>query len=220
MIIAGGGTGGHIYIGIAMALELKSRKPSADFLFAGTRRGLEARIVPQEGFRLEFIDSAGLKGMGLWKLVRNLSLVPRSLLQALRLVKSYDPGVVVGVGGYSSGPVVLAAWWLGKPSLIIEPNAHPGLTNRWLALLVARAALALPDTGGYFRKRGGHRYSSTERVSFPSARHPAPRRADAPCLWRQSGEPRPERRHVRCAAGAEDARCGVSMYSSNRGEGI
>ena len=66
-------------------------------------------------------------------------------------MKSYDPGVVVGVGGYSSGPVVLAAWWLGKPSLIIEPNAHPGLTNRWLAFLVARAALALPDTGGYFR---------------------------------------------------------------------
>lgn len=150
-IIAGGGTGGHIYIGIAVARELQGRNPSADFLFVGTTRGLEARIVPQEKFRLEFIDSAGLKGMGPRRMIRNLLLVPRSLLQARRLVNSYDPDVVVGVGGYSSGPVVLAAFWLGYPTMIIEPNAYPGLTNRWLAYLVKRAAVALPDTGGHFR---------------------------------------------------------------------
>ncbi len=151
VIIAGGGTGGHIYIGIAVARELLSRNPSADFLFVGTRRGLESRIVPPEGFRLAFIDSAGLKGMGPWRLMRNLLLVPRSLVQARRLVKSYRPDVVVGVGGFSSGPVVLASWWEGKHNLIIEPNAQPGLTNRWLAFLVDRAAIGLPDTGGYFR---------------------------------------------------------------------
>jgi len=152
-MIAGGGTGGHLYIGIALARELQRRDSARDFLFVGTRRGLEARIVPQEGFRVEFIVSAGLKRVGWRESVRNLFRVPRSLLQARRLIRSFAPGIVVGVGGYSSGPVVLAAWWLGKPTLIMEPNAYPGLTNRLLAPVVNRAALALPDAGRYFGKK-------------------------------------------------------------------
>ncbi len=154
VVIAGGGTGGHLYIGIAVARELARRDPRCGFLFIGTRHGLESRIVPQEGYRLEFIKSAGLKGMGVSDLTHNLLLIPGSLLQSRRLVRDYDPHVVVGVGGYSSGPAVLAAWWLNKPTLIIEPNAHPGLTNRWLAHVVNRAALALPETGSYFGGKG------------------------------------------------------------------
>src|SRR5687767_11692074 len=154
VMIAGGGTGGHIYIGIALARELKRRDSSSDFLFVGTRRGLESRIVPQEGFQLEFIDSAGLKGVGVTKALRSLLLVPWSLVQSLRLVSRYAPDVVVGVGGYSSGPVVAASWLRRKPTLIVEPNAYPGLTNRSLSLLVDRAVLALPDSGGYFRGKG------------------------------------------------------------------
>lgn len=154
VIIAGGGTGGHLYIGIALARELARRDPSCGFLFIGTRHGLESQIVPQEGYRLEFIESAGLKGMGFSDLFRNLLLIPGSLLQSRRLVRDYDPNVVVGVGGYSSGPAVLSAWWLNKPTLVIEPNAHPGLTNRWLAHVVDRAALALPDAGNYFGRKG------------------------------------------------------------------
>lgn len=154
VLIAGGGTGGHLYIGIALARELLRRDPGHDLLFAGTRYGLESRIVVQEGFRLEFIESAGLKGMSVRNLVRNALLIPKSLLQSRRLVMSYGPDAVVGVGGYSSGPLVLAAHWLGRPTVIIEPNAHPGITNRWLAPFVDGAALALPDAGRYFGKKG------------------------------------------------------------------
>ncbi len=154
VVIAGGGTGGHLYIGVALARELLRRDSSYDFLFVGTRYGLESRIVPQEGFRLEFIVSAGLKGMGFWNRLRNAMLIPNSLLQSRRLVMGHRPDVVVGVGGYSSGPVVLAAWWLGKRTLIIEPNAHPGITNRWLAPFVDRAALALADAGRFFGRKG------------------------------------------------------------------
>jgi len=153
LMIAGGGTGGHLYIGIALARELQRRDPRHDVLFVGTRRGLEARIVPGHGFRLELITSGGLKGMGLWRLVRNAMMIPRSLLQSWQLVRAYAPQAVVGVGGYSSGPVVLAAWWSGKPTLIVEPNAFPGLANRWLARVVDCAALALPDRGNHFGSR-------------------------------------------------------------------
>jgi UDP-N-acetylglucosamine--N-acetylmuramyl-(pentapeptide) pyrophosphoryl-undecaprenol N-acetylglucosamine transferase len=85
--------------------------------------------------------------------MRNLTLVPRSLLQSRRLLAGFAPRVVVGVGGYSSGPVVLAAWWAGIPTLIVEPNAYPGLTNRWLARVVDRAAVAMPEATGSFRGR-------------------------------------------------------------------
>jgi UDP-N-acetylglucosamine--N-acetylmuramyl-(pentapeptide) pyrophosphoryl-undecaprenol N-acetylglucosamine transferase len=151
VLIAGGGTGGHLYMGIALARELQARDPSCDFLFVGTRRGLESRIVPREGFRLEYIVSAGLKGMRMRSLIRHLLMIPRSLWQSGRLVSHYAPDAVVGVGGYSSGPVVLAAWWRGKPTLVLEPNAYPGLTNRWLARVVDRAAVALPEASSFFR---------------------------------------------------------------------
>ncbi len=153
VVFAGGGTGGHLYIGIALARELRRRNPAGDALFIGTHRGLEARIVPQEAFRVEFIVSAGLKRVGRWVAVRNFCLIPRSLLQARRLLRRYAPDTVVGVGGYSSGPVVLAAWWLGKPTLIVEPNAYPGLANRWLAPVVDAVALALPDAVRHFGKK-------------------------------------------------------------------
>jgi UDP-N-acetylglucosamine--N-acetylmuramyl-(pentapeptide) pyrophosphoryl-undecaprenol N-acetylglucosamine transferase len=153
VVFAGGGTGGHLYIGIALARELQRRNPDGDSLFVGTSRGLEARIVPQEGFRVEFIVSAGLKRVGPWAAVRNFSLIPKGLLQARRLLRRYAPDAVVGVGGYSSGPVVLAAWWLGKPTLVVEPNAYPGLANRLLAPVVDVVALALPDAARHFGKK-------------------------------------------------------------------
>jgi len=154
VIIAGGGTGGHLYIGVALARELLRRDANHEILFVGTRYGLESKIVPAEGFRLEFIVSAGLKGMGLLTMLRNAMMIPGSLLESRRLVKRELAGAVVGVGGYSSGPVVLAAWWLRIPTLIIEPNALPGFTNRRLAPFIRRAALALPEAGRYFGRKG------------------------------------------------------------------
>jgi UDP-N-acetylglucosamine--N-acetylmuramyl-(pentapeptide) pyrophosphoryl-undecaprenol N-acetylglucosamine transferase len=154
ILFAGGGTGGHVYLGIALARELRRRIPGCAILFVGTRRGLEARIVPAEGFDIEFIESAGLKGMSPVKLLRNLMLVPGSVVQSRRIVRRFVPDVVVGVGGYASGPVVLAAWMAHRRTLVVEPNAYPGFTNRVLAKVVDAAALALPDDGGYFGRKG------------------------------------------------------------------
>jgi UDP-N-acetylglucosamine--N-acetylmuramyl-(pentapeptide) pyrophosphoryl-undecaprenol N-acetylglucosamine transferase len=153
VVFAGGGTGGHVYLGISLARELLRRGPAHEFLFIGTARGLESKIVPGEGFRLECITSRGLKRVGALDFVRNLLLVPGSLLQSRRLLAGFAPRVVVGVGGYSSGPVVLAAWWIGIPTMIVEPNAYPGLTNRWLARVVDHAAVAMPEAAGSFRGR-------------------------------------------------------------------
>ncbi len=153
VVFAGGGTGGHVYLGISLARELLRRDPKHEFLFIGTARGLESRIVPDEGFRLECITSRGLKRVGALDLLRNLMLVPVSLLQSRRLLSGFAPHAVVGVGGYSSGPAVLAAWWARIPTLIVEPNAWPGLTNRWLARIVDCAAVAMPEAAGCFRGR-------------------------------------------------------------------
>src|SRR5262245_54964633 len=107
VLIAGGGTGGHIYPGIAIAKEIRRRHQAAELLFVGTERGLEMRIVPAEGFRLETITILGLKGTGLLKQLKSLVAVPKSLLDARRILQRFQPSLVIGVGGYSSGPPVL-----------------------------------------------------------------------------------------------------------------
>ena len=109
IVIAGGGTGGHLYPGLAVARTLLARRPDARVSFAGTSRGLEARVVPQEGFELDLIRSAGLKGKSWTARARGASLLPASFLDAWQLLSRRRPQVVVGVGGYSSGPVVLLA---------------------------------------------------------------------------------------------------------------
>src|SRR5438552_11137522 len=133
VVIAGGGTGGHLYPGIAVARELLARRPDAQISFAGTSRGLEARVVPREGFPLDLIRSAGAKGKSLVKRLRGLALVPIGLVDAARIVSARRPDLVIGVGGYSAGPVVLVAALRGVPTLVLEQNAVPGLTNRLLA---------------------------------------------------------------------------------------
>src|SRR5262245_21767913 len=126
VVIAGGGTGGHLYPGIAVARELLARRPDAQISFAGTARGIEARVVPREGFALDVIRSGGLKGKSLADRARGLWLVPLGLADAWRLLSARRPDLVVGVGGYSSGPVVLVAALRGVPTPLPEPNAVPG----------------------------------------------------------------------------------------------
>src|SRR5512139_3588404 len=109
VVIAGGGTGGHLYPGIAVARELLAREPQARVTFAGTARGIESRVVPREGFELDLIRSGGLKGKGLRGRVRGVALLPLGGIDAWRLLSRRRPDVVIGVGGYSSGPVVLLA---------------------------------------------------------------------------------------------------------------
>ena len=154
VVIAGGGTGGHLYPGIAVAREILRRVPSALVSFAGTARGLEWRIVPKEGFDLDVLRSAGLKGKSMASRLRGVALVPAGLFDAWRILSRRRPRVVVGVGGYSSGPVVLAAALRGIPTLLLEQNAVPGLTNRLLARWVRAAAVTYEQTLSYFGGRG------------------------------------------------------------------
>ena len=153
-MIAGGGTGGHLYPGIAVARELLRRVPDARVSFAGTARGLEARVVPKEGFALDLIRSAGLKGKSIAARLRGVVLVPLGLLDAWRILSRRRPALVIGVGGYSSGPVVLAAALRGIPTMVLEQNAVPGLTNRLLARVVRAAAVTYEDALAHFRGRG------------------------------------------------------------------
>ena len=154
VLIAGGGTGGHLYPGIAVARELLSRRPDAVVTFAGTSRGLEARVVPREGFDLDVIRSAGLKGQSIRGRLRGAAMLPLSARDAWRVLSRRAPDVVIGVGGYSSGPLVLLAALRGRPTLVLEPNAVPGVTNRLLARFVRAAAVAYPSTLAHFRGRG------------------------------------------------------------------
>jgi UDP-N-acetylglucosamine--N-acetylmuramyl-(pentapeptide) pyrophosphoryl-undecaprenol N-acetylglucosamine transferase len=150
LVIAGGGTGGHLYPGIAVARELLARRPDAEISFAGTARGIEARVVPREGFALDLIRSGGLKGKSIVDRARGAMLVPLGLLDASRIVSTRKPDLVIGVGGYSSGPVVLVAALRGIPTMVLEQNAVPGLTNRLLARFVRAAAVTFDSTAAFF----------------------------------------------------------------------
>jgi UDP-N-acetylglucosamine--N-acetylmuramyl-(pentapeptide) pyrophosphoryl-undecaprenol N-acetylglucosamine transferase len=150
VVIAGGGTGGHLYPGIAVARELLARRPDAQISFAGTAKGIEARVVPREGFALDTIRSGGLKGKSVAERARGAVLLPVSLVDAWRIVSSRRPDLVIGVGGYSSGPVVLTAALRGVPTMLLEQNAVPGLTNRLLARVVKAAAVTFDSTQAFF----------------------------------------------------------------------
>jgi UDP-N-acetylglucosamine--N-acetylmuramyl-(pentapeptide) pyrophosphoryl-undecaprenol N-acetylglucosamine transferase len=150
VVIAGGGTGGHLYPGIAVARELLARRAGAQISFAGTAHGIEARVLPREGFALDLIHSGGLKGKSIADRVRGAWLLPRSLGDAWRVVTLRQPNLVIGVGGYSSGPVVLVAALRGIPTMVLEQNAVPGLTNRLLARFVRAAAVPFETTKGFF----------------------------------------------------------------------
>ncbi len=154
VIIAGGGTGGHIYPGIAIAQEFRRRNQNAEVIFVGTARGLESRIVPREGFRLELIDVAALKRVSMSSKLRSLALLPRSFAAVRSLVRAFRPEVVIGVGGYASGPVVLTAALMGVPTMIAEQNALPGFTNRVLARFVKAAALSFEEAKRFFGSKG------------------------------------------------------------------
>ena len=154
VVIAGGGTGGHLFPGLAVARALKARVPSAQISFAGTSTGIEARVIPASEFELDVIRSGGLKGKSAAVLARGLGLLPLSAIDAWRLISKRRPDVVIGVGGYSSGPVVGIAVVRGIPALLMEQNAQPGITNRLLAPFVQSAAVTYEASLQYFGTKG------------------------------------------------------------------
>ena len=154
VLIAAGGTGGHIYPGIAVAHEIMRRDPASVVRFVGTARGLENRLVPNAGFELSIIESAGLKGVGLFAKIRGVLLLPKSFLAARRVIREFRPDIVVGAGGYVSGPVLLVASLMKLPTLVMDSNALPGWTNRVLSRFVDRAAVSFAEALPHFRGKG------------------------------------------------------------------
>lgn len=153
LMIAGGGTGGHLFPGIALAGAWVQRAPAGEVFFVGTERGLETKIVPAAGYRLELIDQVGIKRRGLVQTLKGVFMLPMSILQSMRIVRREKPAVAVGVGGYAAGPAILAAWLLRVPTLILEPNAVPGLTNRILAKVARVAISPYERAAAYFGKK-------------------------------------------------------------------
>ncbi len=154
VLIAGGGTGGHLYPGIALAREIKHRDATTSVTFVGTATGVEARVVPREGFTLDLIRVAGLKGKSGLERLKGFALLPLAAVDAWRIVSRHRPDVVVGVGGFASGPVLLLAALRGYPTMLLEQNAIPGLTNRLLARFVRAAALTFDEALRFFPGTG------------------------------------------------------------------
>jgi UDP-N-acetylglucosamine--N-acetylmuramyl-(pentapeptide) pyrophosphoryl-undecaprenol N-acetylglucosamine transferase len=154
MLIAGGGTGGHLYPGIALAREVQRRDPQAAIAFVGTASGVEAKVVPREGFPLELIRVAGLKGKSRIDRLKGFALLPVAAIDAWRLLSNYGPDVVVGVGGFASGPVLMLAALRGYPTMLLEQNALPGITNRLLARVVRAAAVTFDEALQFFPGTG------------------------------------------------------------------
>jgi UDP-N-acetylglucosamine--N-acetylmuramyl-(pentapeptide) pyrophosphoryl-undecaprenol N-acetylglucosamine transferase len=153
-VIAGGGTGGHIYPGVAVAHALKKQNSACEIVFVGTAAGLETKIVPREGFRLELIEVGKLNdGGGILGKLKVLLRLPVGLFQSYKLLKQLQPAGVLGVGGYASGPFMLVASIMRFPTAIWEANAHPGLTNRWLSRFVRKAYLVFSEAKGLLRSK-------------------------------------------------------------------
>lgn len=138
LLFAGGGTGGHLYSGIAVAREAERLCPGVEIVFVGTEKGIEAKVLPREGYRLITIRVTGIKGRGALRSLAGIFRVPAALLSSLSLLRRENPGAVVGIGGYASGPTVIAAALSGYPTAIVEQNVIPGFTNKVLARFVRR----------------------------------------------------------------------------------
>lgn len=151
VIFAGGGTGGHLFPGLAVAREFQRRDPATAILFVGTEQGIEFRVLPKEGFRLETLTVKGIKGRGLRGIIDALYGVPASLVRSRAIIRKFRPDCIIGLGGYASGPLLLAGRLAGVRCAIMEQNLRPGFTNKILARLVQRVFTSYPQSAAFFR---------------------------------------------------------------------
>ena len=152
LLIAGGGTGGHLFPGIAVAEEFLARDSGNEVLFVGTERGIEARVLPRLGFRLACIEATGIRGKGGVSQLKGLAMLLFAYAQSRKILKEFRPDRVLGVGGYASGPVVLAARGMLIMRFIHEQNAIPGLTNKLLARVAGKVFISLEEARKFFPK--------------------------------------------------------------------
>lgn len=153
VVIAGGGTGGHLYPGIALAETFKRFQVGSRILFIGTAQGMEATLLPEKGFSFEAISAKGLIGKGAGAKLKSLFLVPVGLIQSVRILRRFSPHLVIGIGGYAAGPVLLAAVLLRIRRIILEPNLVPGLANKLIAPYVDLAVIAFEESREYLRTK-------------------------------------------------------------------
>ena len=150
IIIAAGGTGGHLYPGLALAREFERQVPGVEVIFVGTTRGLETKVMPREGFELITIRARGIMGKGGIGGLRGLAVIPLGLVQCLALCRTRRPDLVIGIGGYTSPPLVAAAFLLGIKRALLEPNAYPGVANRFMSPLANLVFVAFADAVPFF----------------------------------------------------------------------
>ncbi len=154
VIIAGGGTGGHIYPGVAIARAVERLHPEIAVHFVGAKGGLEEKIIPRENFPLHTVPVGKLHAsVGLWTQLKTILLLPLAFIAAVRILWRLKPVAVLGVGGFASGPMLFVASLFGYRSLIWEPNAYPGLTNRLLARRVSECLLVFEEAGRHLHAR-------------------------------------------------------------------
>ncbi|MCE9624446.1 MAG: undecaprenyldiphospho-muramoylpentapeptide beta-N-acetylglucosaminyltransferase [Deltaproteobacteria bacterium] len=168
ILIAGGGTGGHLFSGIAVAEQFRDIHPKTEILFVGTPFGLEKEIVPKAGFALRFIEATPLKGSGTMARLQSLARLPKAYLQSKKILKEFRPNVVLGIGGYASGPMTLAAHFSKIPTAIVEQNSIPGFTNRKLGRFADRIFIAFAKAREYFDPK------KTVLTGNPTRRFPKP----------------------------------------------
>lgn len=164
VIFAGGGTGGHVMPALAVAEEMRRRGHEA--LFLGVERGMESRLVPRYGFPIRYLRVQGLNRVGLMNAVRGVALLPGSVLTAVKEIRAFKPHAIFSMGGYVSGPVMAAGWLTGTPTVIMEPNAYPGLTSRWTARIVRKALVNFEETLAFFPPGTGRLTGVPVREAF------------------------------------------------------
>lgn len=150
IMIAAGGTGGHVYPALAVAQELKKKNPNVEIVFVGTKKGFEAKIIPDHGFPLEFMEIGGLHSVSVSKKLKNLLLIPNAVRITHHFLKTHKPDVVFGVGGYVSGLLLILASFKKIPTAILEPNVVAGATNKFLGRFATKIFLAFEESKKYF----------------------------------------------------------------------
>jgi UDP-N-acetylglucosamine--N-acetylmuramyl-(pentapeptide) pyrophosphoryl-undecaprenol N-acetylglucosamine transferase len=169
LMVVGGGTGGHVYPGVAIAEAWLERVPGGEVVFVGSQKGLEARVIPALGHPFVTVEARRLKNAGLLERLKSLLRMPAAIWEGRRVVRAHDPAAVIGVGGYVSGPVVLAASLAGRPCAVAEQNARPGLTNRILSRFVQRVYTAFPEALSRFTTRKVRELGNPVRRAFLDA---------------------------------------------------
>jgi UDP-N-acetylglucosamine--N-acetylmuramyl-(pentapeptide) pyrophosphoryl-undecaprenol N-acetylglucosamine transferase len=152
VIIAGGGTGGHLFPGLAVAEEFKSRDGRTEMIFVGTEYGIEARVIPREGYQIKFLRSRGVVGVSVIKKMKAIVEMFLSFVDSYRIINMVKPNIVIGVGGYASGAIVLTAYLLSIPTMILEQNSIPGLTNRILGRFVNAICITYQESISFLPK--------------------------------------------------------------------